>query len=124
MDRVDLMFTHFISALRRKVEVETFLPVGAKPVEGRAQGSGTLFEPDAESIFAELLPRYAGARLFAALADALAAEHSARMVAMGAARKNAGELRDLLVLRRNRLRQAVITKELLEIVGGAEALKG
>jgi len=69
------------------------------------------------------LPRYATAKLYAALADALASEHSARMVAMGSARKNAGELIDLLVLRRNRLRQAAITKELLDIVGGAEALK-
>ncbi len=124
VDRVDLMFTRFISALQRRVVVETFLPVGAAPAEGRIPGGGTIFEPDAESIFGELLPRYATAKLFAALADALASEHSARMVAMGSARKNAGELLDLLVLRRNRLRQAVITKELLEIVGGAEALKG
>lgn len=124
VDRVELMFTRFISALQRRVVVETFLPVGATPAEGRVAGGGTIFEPDAESIFAELLPRYATAKLFAALADALASEHSARMVAMGSARKNAGELLDLLVLRRNRLRQAVITKELLEIVGGAEALKG
>jgi F-type H+-transporting ATPase subunit gamma len=92
---------------------------------GAAETAGdvTIFEPDAESIFAELLPRYATAKLFAALADALASEHGARMIAMGAARKNAGELIDLLVLRRNRMRQASITKELLEIVGGAEALK-
>ena len=125
VDRVELMFTRFISALQRRVVVETFLPVGAAPAEGRAPaGGGTIFEPDAESIFGELLPRYATAKLFAALADALASEHSARMIAMGSARKNAGELLDLLVLRRNRLRQAVITKELLEIVGGAEALKG
>ena len=124
VDRVELMFTRFISALQRRVVVETFLPVGATPAGGRASGAGTLFEPDAGSIFGELLPRYAGAKLFAAMADALAAEHSARMIAMGSARKNAGELLDLLVLRRNRLRQAVITKELLEIVGGAEALKG
>ncbi|TMQ70108.1 MAG: ATP synthase F1 subunit gamma [Candidatus Eisenbacteria bacterium] len=124
VDRVELMFTRFISALQRRVVVETFLPVGAAPAEGRPQNAGTIFEPDAESIFGELLPRYAGAKLFAALADSLAAEHSARMIAMGSARKNAGELLDLLVLRRNRLRQAVITKELLEIVGGAEALNG
>ena len=61
--------------------------------------------------------------MFAALADALASEQSARMIAMGAARKNAGELIDILVLRRNRVRQAAITKELLDIVGGAEALR-
>ena len=123
VDRVELMFTRFISALRRRVVTETFLPVGAERAEGHPSPAGAIFEPDAESIFAELLPRYATAKLFASLADALASEHSARMIAMGSARKNAGELMDLLVLRRNRLRQAAITKELLDIVGGAEALK-
>ena len=123
VDRVELMFTRFISALRRRVVTETFLPVGAERAEGHSSPAGAIFEPDAESIFAELLPRYATAKLFASLADALASEHSARMIAMGSARKNAGELMDLLVLRRNRLRQAAITKELLDIVGGAEALK-
>ena len=122
VDRVEVMFTRFISALNRRVVNEPFLPVGAERAAGGA-GATTLFEPDAESIFAELLPRYAAAKLFAALADALASEHSARMIAMGSARKNAGELIDVLVLRRNRLRQAAITKELLDIVGGAEALK-
>ena len=123
VDRVEIMFTRFVSALNRRVLVEPFLPVGAGATQRAAAGGGAIFEPDAESIFAELLPRYATAKLFAALADALASEHGARMIAMGAARKNAGELIDLLVLRRNRLRQAGITKELLEIVGGAEALK-
>src|SRR5439155_20148634 len=123
VDRVELMYTQFISMLRRRVLIENFLPVGGDRKQTGAASATTIFEPDAESIFAELLPRYAGAKLFAALADSLASEHSARMIAMGSARKNAGELIDLLVLRRNRLRQAVITKELLDIVGGAEALK-
>jgi len=123
VDRVEIMFTRFITALHRKVVVESFLPVGASTANAPGGGGGAIFEPDAESIFAELLPRYATAKLFAALADALASEHSARMIAMGSARKNAGELIDLLTLRRNRLRQAAITKELLDIVGGAEALK-
>jgi F-type H+-transporting ATPase subunit gamma len=123
VDRVEIMFTRFVSALNRRVVVEPFLPVGAAQADAPAAGGSAIFEPDAESIFAELLPRYATAKLFAALADALASEHSARMIAMGSARKNAGELIDLLTLRRNRLRQAAITKELLDIVGGAEALK-
>jgi F-type H+-transporting ATPase subunit gamma len=122
VDRVELMFTRFISALTRRVVVDPFLPVGAEGKDERAAGSA-IFEPNAEKIFAELLPRYAAAKMFAALADALASEHSARMVAMGAARKNAGELIDALVLQRNRLRQAAITKELLDIVGGAEAIR-
>ena len=123
VDRVEIMFTRFVTALNRRVVVEPFLPVGAAQSDAAAAGGSALFEPDAESIFAELLPRYATAKLFAALADALASEHSARMIAMGSARKNAGELIDLLTLQRNRLRQAAITKELLDIVGGAEALK-
>ena len=123
VDRVEIMFTEYISALRRRVVVQTFLPVGADRTGPAGAGSAAIFEPDAQSLFAELLPRYATAKMFAALADSLASEHGARMIAMGAARKNAGELIDVLVLRRNRVRQASITKELLEIVGGAEALR-
>lgn len=130
VDRIELMYTHFVSALTRRTQLEVFLPVGASAKEGGAAaggsgggGSGTIFEPDPESIFAELLPRYTTAKLYAAMADALASEHAARMIAMGAARKNAGELVDSLTLTRNRLRQAAITKEIAELVGGAEALK-
>jgi len=124
VDRVELLYTHFVNAIVRRVRHETFLPVGADAAQGGGgSDSGTIFEPDAESIFAELLPRYASAKLYAALADSLASEHSARMVAMGSARKNAGELVDTLTLLRNRLRQAAITREISELVGGAEALK-
>jgi F-type H+-transporting ATPase subunit gamma len=123
IDRVDVMFTEFISALRRRVVVQTFLPVGAGREVGATASGVTLFEPDAESIFAELLPRYATAMLYAAMADSQASEESARMVAMGSARKNAGELVDSLTLTRNRMRQAAITREISELVGGAEALK-
>lgn len=123
VDRVEVMGTQFISALNRRIVTEAFLPVGQSAAGAPPQDRGAIFEPDAGTIFAELLPRYATARMFATLADALASEHSSRMVAMGAARKNAGELVDALTLLRNRLRQAAITKEIAEIVGGAEALK-
>jgi F-type H+-transporting ATPase subunit gamma len=123
VDKVEVMFTQFISALRRKILVEPFVPIVAENADPNAASGATIFEPDAESILAELLPRYASAKMFASMADALASEQGARMIAMGAARKNAGELGDLYVLQANRLRQASITKELLEIVGGAEALK-
>jgi len=122
VDRVEVVFTHFVNALVRKVQVEQFLPVGGAE-SGGGKDAGTIFEPDAERIFGELLPRYATAKLYAAMADSLASEHSARMVAMGSARKNAGELVDSLTLTRNRLRQAAITREIAELVGGAEALK-
>ena len=123
IDRVEVMYSHFVNALVRKIRTEVFLPVGASETGEAPPDRGTIFEPDAETLFAELLPRYATAKLYAALADALASEHSARMVAMGSARKNAGELVDSLTLTRNRLRQAAITREIAELVGGAEALK-
>jgi F-type H+-transporting ATPase subunit gamma len=121
-DRVEVIYTHFVNALLRRVQTELFLPVGGDAKSG-ATDRGILFEPDAETIFTELVPRYATAKLYAAMADSLASEHAARMVAMGSARKNAGELVDGLTLTRNRLRQAAITREIAELVGGAEALK-
>ena len=124
VDRVEVLYTHFVNAIVRRIVHEVFLPIGAEEITKGAPTSGaTIFEPDPESIFAELLPRYATAKLYAAMADALASEHAARMVAMGSARKNAGELVDALTLTRNRLRQAMITREISELVGGAEALK-
>jgi F-type H+-transporting ATPase subunit gamma len=122
VDRVEILYTHFVNAIVRKVLTETFLPIGNDVTDRAASAGATIFEPNAESIFAELLPRYATAKLYASLADSLASEHSARMVAMGSARKNAGELVDALTLTRNRLRQAAITREISELVGGAEAL--
>ena len=123
VDRVEILYTHFVNAITRKITTETFLPIGADSTADGPADAGAIFEPNAEAIFAELLPRYATAKLYAALADSLASEHSARMVAMGSARKNAGELVDSLTLTRNRLRQAAITREISELVGGAEALK-
>ena len=124
VDRVEILYTHFVNAIVRRVLTATFLPIGTGIGSGDATSTAgsAIFEPDAESIFAELLPRYATAMLYASMADALASEHSARMVAMGSARKNAGELVDALTLTRNRMRQAAITREISELVGGAEAL--
>ncbi len=124
VDKVEILYTRFFSALRRQVTCETFLPIGAEPTAGRAAPPGdVIFEPGLEAIFEALLPRFASARMLAALADARASEEGARMTAMGAATENAGELLETLVLQRNRLRQLMITREILDIVGGAEALK-
>ena len=131
VDAVDLVYSQYVSAMTRRVVRRTLLPIvpapGPEPAAARGTGAGMrrdyLFEPDAEALAAKLLPRYATTRLLQAFSEAFASEHSARMLAMGAARKNAGEMIDMLVLRRNRLRQAAITKEISEIVGGAEALK-
>jgi F-type H+-transporting ATPase subunit gamma len=124
VDKVEILYTRFFSALRRQVTCETFLPIGAEPTaEPPAAAGDVIFEPGLEAIFEALLPRFASARMLAALADSRASEEGARMTAMGAATKNAGELLDLLVLQRNRLRQLTITREILDIVGGAEALR-
>jgi len=123
VDRVEVLYTQMVNALVRRIVNETFLPVGEGGSKTETADRGTLFEPDAETIFAELLSRYAVARLYSSIADSQASEESARMVAMGSARKNAGELVDSLTLTRNRMRQAAITREISELVGGAEALK-
>ncbi len=130
VDRVEILYTRFHSAMRRRVSREVFLPIGAAegPPEPALPGAGrpardTILEPALEPLLEALVPRFAIARLLAALADSRASEEAARMLAMGAANKNAGELLDLLVLQRNRLRQTMITREILDIVGGAEALK-
>ncbi len=124
--RVEILFTRFHSAVRRQVTIETFLPVAATadgaPGGADAAARDVLFEPGVETLLDALLPRFATARMLAAWADSRASEEGARMMAMGAANKNAGELLDALVLERNRLRQRLITKEILDIVGGAEAL--
>ncbi len=132
---VHLLHTRFVSTLMRKVVIDPFLPIEPEAVaragasaarEPGMPGRGTIdyiFEPSPERIFETLLPRYALTRVMAAMLESFAAEHAARMVAMGSASKNAEEMIDDLVLLRNRIRQAGITKEIAELVGGAEALR-
>jgi len=122
VDAVDLVYSQFVSAMTRNTVMMPFLPIA--PAQGtEAVARDYIFEPNAQELVDRLLPRYVTTRMLQAFAESYASEHSARMLAMGSARKNAGELIDALVLKRNRLRQATITKELSEIVGGAEALK-
>lgn len=120
---VDLVYTSFVSVSVHRVTWERLLPIAAPSVEG---GTGPrldyIFEPDPATILAALVPRYLATRILIAMAESQTAEQGARMISMSAATKNAGELIDALVLKRNRARQAAITKELAEIVGGAEAL--
>ena len=123
VDQVYLLYTRFISAMSRSLSLEKFLNI--EPPEARAEGSALdyIFEPDPESILDVLPERYAAIKLMTAFMESSASEHGARMIAMGSASRNATELIDDLVLARNRARQAAITKEISEIVGGAEALK-
>lgn len=123
VDEVVLVYTRYVSTLSRRVVTEKFLPIEGTAEGNEARAGEYIFEPSPEAIFASLLPRYAVTRLLAALAESLASEHSARMVAMGSATRNADEIIDRLIIRRNRARQAAITKEIAELVGGAEALK-
>jgi F-type H+-transporting ATPase subunit gamma len=127
LDLVELVYTRFISAGRQEVLVRPLLPLDRETVEGgdaRPEGGGGEyeFEPGPDQILATLLPRYAEARMYAAMLNAAASEHAARQRAMKAATDNAEEL--ILTYRRrmNRARQDAITTEIMEIVGGAEAL--
>ncbi|MBD3232099.1 MAG: ATP synthase F1 subunit gamma [candidate division Zixibacteria bacterium] len=124
VDAVKLIYTRFVSTTIYRVTVEDFLPI-AKP-EGDEAGTSAdyIFEPDSETIYADILPRFIQNRIYMSFAESLASEHGARMMAMSNATKNAKEMIDNLTLLRNKVRQASITSELLEIVGGAEALKG
>ena len=121
-DRVDFVFTRSITTARRVVVKEVALPI--TPQEQRTQiAKDYIYEPTASVIFGELLPRYVQTRVMSALADSLASEHAARLISMTAATKNAGDMISSLTLIRNKLRQATITREISELVGGAEALR-
>ncbi len=122
IDEVDLVTTHFKSALSRQIMVETLLPLGAAPKAG-APKRDYIFEPGPEEILERIVPYYLAMRIFRAIAESAASEHGARMIAMGSATKNANEMIQTLTLHMNRTRQATITREIVEIVGGAEALK-
>jgi len=123
-DRVYLVYSQFINVLVQKPTVVQLLPV-EPPAEGETSRYRVqyIFEPSPEAVLADLLPRYVESIVYHGLIESKASEHSARMTAMDAATKNAGEMIDRLTLRMNRIRQESITKELLDIVGGAAALE-
>ena len=124
VDEVKLLYTRFISTVTYRVTVTDFLPIAKPEAEEGSIAQDYIYEPDSESIYAEILPRYIQNSVYMAFAEALASEHGARMMSMGNATKNAEEMIDHLTLVRNKVRQASITGELLEIVSGAEALRG
>jgi F-type H+-transporting ATPase subunit gamma len=129
VDRVTLVYNTFISALTQRVTEQDVLPISADILETdeEEREADTLrgdfiFEPEPEEIMERLLPVYLETQIYRALLESTASEQGARMTAMRNASKNAGELIDSLTLRMNRARQAEITQEILEVVGGAEAL--
>jgi len=124
VDQVELVYTRFVSAASQQVVVRRFLPLQTRESNEDAEAlAGFEFEPSPEGVLAALLPRYVEARLFAALLDAAASEHANRQRAMKAATDNAEELIIKLARAMNRARQDAITTEIMEIVGGAEALR-
>ena len=123
-DEVILVYNRFKNAATQIVETETFLPIEENLDEESLKSPDYIFEPNQSEIVNELLPKALGIKFFKALRDSFASEHGARMTAMHKATDNATELRDQLKLTYNKARQAAITNEILEIVGGAEALEG
>jgi len=121
-DKIEVVYNRFKNAATQIVTTETLLPIVSEQDDQNTAGADYIFEPTQENIVQELLPKSIKMQLFKALRDSFASEHGARMTAMHKATDNATELRDQLKLSYNQARQAAITNEILEIVGGAEAL--
>ncbi len=120
-DKIDIVYNKFKNAATQLITVEQFLPI--VPVEGAAVNNvDYIFEPSKAEIVEQLIPKSLKTQLYKGIRDSFASEHGARMTAMHKATDNATELRDQLKLTYNKARQASITNEILEIVGGAEAL--
>ena len=123
-DKVILVYNRFKNAATQLVTSEQFLPIVAEQNTAQQVSGDYIYEPSQAEIVNELLPKSLKMQLFKAVRDSFASEHGARMTAMHKATDNATELRDQLKLTYNKARQAAITNEILEIVGGAEALNG
>jgi F-type H+-transporting ATPase subunit gamma len=124
-DEVHLLYNEFRSVAVQRVRRERLLPIESAPAAGAAPavGGDYIYEPSAEGILAALLPRHVTTQVYRALMESVAGEYGARMTAMEAATKNAKEMIGILTIQYNKARQERITKELLDIVGGAEALR-
>jgi len=126
VDSVWLAYNSFVNMIRQDVTVTRLLPLEPPKVADDQDQSQVdyLYEPDAKTLLAELLPRHVETQVQRALYDSAAAEQAARMTSMDAATRNAGDMIEALTMLYNRTRQAAITKELIEIVSGAQALEG
>lgn len=130
IDRVFILYNEFKSVLSQRVAIKQLLPIGAEGLAEEGESAEArvlidyLYEQPPDQIFGRLLPRYVETQLFHALLESIASEHGARMTAMDSASKNAGEVISSLTLNMNRVRQAAITREIIEVVSGAQALKG
>jgi F-type H+-transporting ATPase subunit gamma len=123
VDAVDIIYTKFVSSMTQTAVVERILPAGYTPEVVSEFVRDATYEPSVEVVLEGVARRLVGGRIFQALLDARASEHSMRMLAMKNATDNANELAEDLTLEMNKARQAAITQELAEISGGAEAMK-
>jgi F-type H+-transporting ATPase subunit gamma len=123
-DKIELVYNQFKNAATQIIQTEQFLPLAPIVTDKIASTGDYIFEPSKEEIVLTLIPKSLKTQLYKAIRDSFASEHGARMTAMHKATDNATELRDQLKLTYNKARQASITNEILEIVGGAEALNG
>lgn len=127
-DELHIVYNEFKSAIQQRVIVEKLFPIDVAAEFGAAQAEGTtggsyLYEPDEAELLHAFIPKHFQTQTFRILLESAAAEHGARMAAMDGATRNAGQLIKKVTLHYNKTRQAAITKELMDIVGGAEALK-
>jgi len=123
-DRIELVYNQFKNAATQIVQTEQFLPLAPIHSDKPVSTGDYIFEPAKDEIVLTLIPKALKTQLYKGIRDSFASEHGARMTAMHKATDNATDLRDQLKLTYNKARQAAITNEILEIVGGAEALKG
>ena len=122
LDAVYLIYNEFKSVIQQRVIVDRLIPIEREEFGEGAAREDYLYEPDPAALFEELLPRHIEVQVYQAMLESAAAEHGARMAAMDAATSNAGEMIESLTLFLNRVRQASITKEIIEVVSGAQAL--
>ena len=123
-DRIELIYNQFKNAATQIVQTEQFLPLAPVKSDSNVSAADYIFEPSKEEIVLTLIPKSLKMQLYKGIRDSFASEHGARMTAMHKATDNATDLRNQLKLTYNKARQAAITNEILEIVGGAEALNG
>jgi F-type H+-transporting ATPase subunit gamma len=123
-DELYVVYTQFVTAMTQIPKALKLLPAEPSTDAQTEMASSVIFEPSAHALLAELLPRYLVTQIYQALLESVASEHGSRMTSMSSATDNAGKMISTLTLSLNRARQAAITKEISEIVGGAESLKG
>ena len=120
-DEVYLLYNEFKSVIQQKVTLERLLPIPRRPVDEKEPAFDYVYEPGPADIYERILPRHVEVQVWRALLESQAAEHGARMAAMDSATRNAGDMISRLTLYMNKVRQAAITKEIIEVVSGASA---